>query len=158
MYARFGLWAMDNMAGLAKGTIINVKLTSLNTLFLLSHLTLFFFFFSPLIQLMLNEARKNGHINNETLRESILRPSMYFEWGHEQVQILRTVKPETIKAFGDKPILYVTGQKDHHDSNDKWKSFNKNAESLEIPGGNFFSSMDLKLFSFHSFFFFIFFS
>jgi len=88
--------------------------------------------------MMLNEARKNGHISKETLHETILRPSMYFEFGHEQVQILRTVKPETIAAFGDKPILYVNGEKDHHDSTDKWVSFNKNAEKVDIVGADHF--------------------
>jgi len=115
--AQLGLFAMDHM----------VPMMSAKTL----------------VNGLVSQVKKNGHIEMNDIDEYILRAGFFFQHNHSMIHILKTFDGEKVIPKIECPILYVNGLKDHHDSQDKWVKLTKNPKTKLITykdGDHFFIS------------------
>jgi len=84
---------------------------------------------------------RGAQIQPELLEICCLRSGIYFEQGYQQIEILKTFNPTLLSNF-EKPVLFVNGSKDHHDSQDRWKALVKQGELVVFPNADHFFSHD----------------
>lgn len=99
---------------------------------------------ATVLNALVGEARKNGHISDSALHDIALRTGMFFGQGAAQIAILQATDPvKALPAFQG-PILFINGSKDHHDGQDKWLAAvpNKSSKLLVYEGGDHFFSHD----------------
>ena len=92
--------------------------------------------------LMNSEAKKNGHISKEIMKEIASGPGMFFAQASNYVKILRSTNPlQSLPKFKGK-VLFINGSKDYRDSEHEWKNACMNGTLKVYQDADHFFSHD----------------
>jgi pimeloyl-ACP methyl ester carboxylesterase len=98
-----------------------------------------------MVKLLRSQASKNKHLDPQLVGATSYTPGMYFGQAAEQIAILRQTDPMTaLKTFaksGSKPVLFMNGELDHRDSEERWKQA-CNGKLIVFPNTDHFFSHD----------------